>query len=663
MSAIGLRVGPFEICDEVDVPGAGAWYRARRTGLTRRKPTEALIRLLGPAPTTRELAAVQRHFDVLRAVDDPRFPRAIALYEGSGALAVDTQVGPTLDRVVEARLLGDVTMTPATLLDLALDLTDAMAHAHGRGLHHGHLSAHTITQSPDGGLVIWGLGASDTRPPFSWLAPERARGEASTAMTDQWSLGALIVSLVTGRTPWSPGNAEIDPRSGNVDGFVEPLARQWPALGRLVRRLMDPNPDLRFPSLHPVRLELLGLSRRAGGTTDRRGLAAWLHRSGDEAPVEVEVEVEAESAETPRSAAAPSMPPPSARVPIQVRPAAVATPVSVEIELEPDDAPPEIHAAHRHADGPAPKQTFKDARPLPAEAMAVVYPDEVPEDMPVTGTAPPRKAVVAVVAALDEASDGEAEPTEFAEDVLPTEMATELVEDEEPMVHIPPVRARASGPEPLRPSLRMPTYSAEPAPTLPGMEVPEPRAARPILAVQIELEDEDEGDDLLMEDPLLEDITGEIRDARMPVEPEPEPAPEPMPAPTPLTVQPVVAVHVQLDDEDEETPRRAAPTVVPFTDPLFEGADLAYEQAETPAPTQRAEASTQAVEVSDEASSEPELGLETFAFIATAKWPWERDDREDPEPPEQDPVVRAAPYVASVAVGLLALTLVVNVIF
>ena len=747
MSAIGLRVGPFEISDDVEIPGAGVWYRASRTGLTRRQPAEVLVRLLGPAPTTRELAAVQRQFDVLRAVEDPRFPKAVALYEGSGALAVDAKPGASLGRLVEARVLGDVTMTPATLLDLALDVTEALAHAHGRGFHHGHLSSDNVTLAADGALMVWGLGDAEARPPFSWLPPERARGESATALTDQWSLGALIVSLVTGRTPWSPGVVDADPRGGVIDDFVDPVARQWPALGRLVRRLMDANPTLRFPSLHPVRLELLALARRAGGTSDRRALASWLYQDGSPkpadqvpskpapaviaAPVAVPVQIEEEA---PPVAVAKVEDPATATTDVPAGPRAKGPTITVRsAPVDPRDLPPEIQSASRAAsEGDAPSARIRPARTLPAESMAIVYPDQVPEDVPVAGIATSSGLDAGTPVRIETDLAEDILPTELAskrdlkpgrdevdgEDALPTEMATEMLEDDEPMLDIPPVRSPVSvsvspatlrmsptpppsdivrveltdeelaslpgeRPEPVAaPTLRVrpvavsvdfelddededdeppltaspePSYGDQPAPTLPGMEVPEPEAApRPVRAVAVELDEDD--DDLLVEDPLIEDLTGPVVDRRAAV-------------PVAVSIDSFDDLD-DLDDLDDEpvgmmvtpTPslHRPAPTVVPFTDPHFAGPELGLDTPMRPTSARRAAApSLPALGLGDE---DQDAITPKPSFLANARWPWERDDRADPEPPEQDFVVQAAPYVATATVTVLALLLAFNIL-
>lgn len=277
MSVIGLRVGPFEVESEVAVPEPGRWYRAVRTGLTRKQPAEALVRVLGPEATPAERQELQRAFENLRTLDDARVPAPIAYYEGIGALAVACVEGAPLDRLVEARATDALPMSPGTLLDIALELAETLQHAHHKGRWHGHLWPGVVLLGADGKLWVWGFGPGhESDPPEAWLPPERARGLAGTPALDQWSLGAFIASLITGKAPWSGADPRADARRGDPEGIVGPIESQWPALGRLLRKMLDPQPESRFPSLQPVRQDLLALARKAGGTSERHKLGGAL---------------------------------------------------------------------------------------------------------------------------------------------------------------------------------------------------------------------------------------------------------------------------------------------------------------------------------------------------------------------------------------------------
>lgn len=646
MSPLGLRVGPFEIVEEAHVPAIGSWYRARRAGLSRREPRSVLVRLLGPQPSSRDLGQVQRQFEVLRTLDDHRFPRAVALYEGSGALALQAPHTAPLSRVVEARLLDDVAMTPATLIDLSLDLIEALQAAHQRGHCHGHLSAENIALAHDGSLWIWGLGLEGERPPFSWLPPERARGDRPTEATDQWSLGALLVALVSGHCPWSSSSASADPRSGDLGDFIEPVSVQWPALGRLVRRMLDPNPAQRFPSLHPVRLELLALARRAGGVSDRRDLAAWLHHTWslenglhdlaphqaliDEEPGEGAVPIaildDEDSEEVVASPPAPR--PHRAAEQTGAHPIRVKAP---EAEVKPDFTTPSAAAQVQAS--------------IPVEVEAELMEEDFEEIL---------------TEFIDEGATEMAEHaalTEMAEHAAPTEMAGTV----ERTGDIPPVRSRIgpadqteprapqravaprpiaiqltdeqpaalpdSDPRPLAPS-EPPAWREDPAPTMPGMEAPEPVALRlepGAPSVEVELDDDE---DLDQAESVEADFFGGVDLDELDIE--------------------------VLHDEDKSGPiwdsRPAATSIQPFTDPHFSAAIA--DDSPVPATERRLGPRSRVPDDTDGPT-----------LISGARpLPWEQEQALDLPEPANTPIVRIAPWAASAAmVGLVLLT-VVNVV-
>lgn len=275
---IGVRVGPFEIEREASVPLPGDWYVANRAGTTRQRATKVFVKLLPRDAEQADRTALQAQHDALRQVEDGRIPKAVGYYEGSGAMVVEAVGGMPLTAIITGRESGEVQMTPATLCDVALDLAECLQHAHHKGRFHGHLRPDLLWLSPEGRLWVWGFD-QQLSCPDAWAPPERARGLASSASTDQWSLGALLAALITGKAPWA---SLEDARRGSSDATVDTVTVQWPALGRLLRRMLDPEPSRRFPDLGPVRQELLALARKAGGLSERRELAITLAATATE---------------------------------------------------------------------------------------------------------------------------------------------------------------------------------------------------------------------------------------------------------------------------------------------------------------------------------------------------------------------------------------------
>mgnify|MGYP000167722279 CR=1 FL=1 len=401
MSAIGLRVGPFEIVSEMEVPEAGLWHLGTRTGMTRRQPHDVLVRLLPSDATPDERQALHRQFEVLKTLDDPRVPEAVAFYEGLGALALAYVHGIPLSAIVQQRRDDVVAMSPATLLDIVLEVAETLQRVHHRNRCHGDLSPDRILLGPDGKVWIFGFGEPPgTQPQPRWLAPERANDEDPTALTDQWYLGVLAACLVTGQTPFESG---ADARRGDLDPVLSKVDRQWPALGRLLRQMTEPRPENRFPSMHPVRQELLALARKAGGTSERRDLGASLCPPRPTTPAPRDPT----PSPPPAAADAPVEPsePDTAELPSDAAPAEAAEPepepaLAVDPPSDPrgdgfapvtEELPPLPEADSLTDDDP--ELTLDDVltpRPvprrqaLPDEAFPVVRPD-VSDDLPTAG--------------------------------------------------------------------------------------------------------------------------------------------------------------------------------------------------------------------------------------------------------------------------------------
>lgn len=374
MSVIGLEVGSFEIVAPVELPGPSRWYLATRSG-PGTAPEHALVALLPPGADAR--AALRRQHDVLRALDDPRLPRVLALYEELGALVLAHGGGAALSGAIRGRLRGEILMTPATLLDLVFEIAEVLQLVHQRGWFHGHLSPDHVWLTVQGEIRLLGLGEDPAHRRSLWCAPEQARGDGSGPWTDQWGLAALATALVSGRPPWAGPEPLRQARRGDPGPVVEPVSQQWPALARVLRRMLDPDPGARFQDLRAVRHQLLPLARRARSTSERRDLGAWLStcpppgpQPGGAQQLEA-IDTEASVTLVLEDPAWPDTPPPSA-------PLGEPTELHTELHLGP---PTELHAGSGAPHGPDPHAPPGPHRPHgspgPPEPHADVEPSEL----------------------------------------------------------------------------------------------------------------------------------------------------------------------------------------------------------------------------------------------------------------------------------------------
>ncbi|MBL8975615.1 MAG: serine/threonine protein kinase, partial [Myxococcales bacterium] len=150
-------------------------------------------------------------------------------------------------------------LPPAQVVDLAIDLCEALCAAHEVDVIHGDVKPGNVMLAPDRGAVLtdFGIARALSDPhadePASagtifYTAPELLRGAPPSPATDLYALGVLLFEALTGATPWSGGDtlqAVADKLGGHP---LDPRAL-GPALGDdwrpLLAACLDPRPEAR----------------------------------------------------------------------------------------------------------------------------------------------------------------------------------------------------------------------------------------------------------------------------------------------------------------------------------------------------------------------------------------------------------------------------------
>lgn len=172
------------------------------------------------------------------------------------------------------------------LLDAVVDVCQAVAYAHSRGVLHRDLKPQNVMLGAFGETMVldWGLARDPTAAagpddPLAtragaalgtpaYMSPEQAWGrvEEIDERSDVFGLGAMLYHLLSGRPPYDgPDTAAVlelaraaapPPLRGRVDGLPAPLAS-------VVARAMAPAPADRYPD--PLALARDLRAWRAGG--------------------------------------------------------------------------------------------------------------------------------------------------------------------------------------------------------------------------------------------------------------------------------------------------------------------------------------------------------------------------------------------------------------
>ncbi len=205
------------------------------------------------------------------AVDHPGVVSVLDLGQaddGSAFIVMERLEGETLGSRLEAR----GKLEPAEVLPVVIELLDAMAAAHHKGVIHRDLKPDNVfvTSRPRWGVKVLDFGISrvateDLQLTASgtvmgtllYMAPEQARdARAAGPAADLYAIGGILHHALVGRPPFT-GGSYTEVLSALLTAPAAPIAGQVhglpPALCTLVDRLLEKEPGDRPRSASYVR--------------------------------------------------------------------------------------------------------------------------------------------------------------------------------------------------------------------------------------------------------------------------------------------------------------------------------------------------------------------------------------------------------------------------
>jgi len=144
-----------------------------------------------------------------------------------------------------------------TLLPHYIDVVQAIAYAHSRGITHRDLKPANVMVGPFGETQVldWGLAQVAGEPDLAsgsgtpaYMSPEHSRSKVTDARSDVWALGVMLFELLAGQLPFTADSQEVLARA--VDGptpSMQDLERRAPpALVAVMNRALQRAPEQRF---------------------------------------------------------------------------------------------------------------------------------------------------------------------------------------------------------------------------------------------------------------------------------------------------------------------------------------------------------------------------------------------------------------------------------
>ncbi len=293
VSMIGQTVSHYLILGKLGVGGMGVIYEAEDTRLGRHVALKFI-----PPNLANDHETMERFVREARAASQLNHSGICTIHEIEEADGRPFIVMEKLEGISLKERMRGTPMELDEILDIGIQVADALAASHAKGIVHRDIKPANIFIAPSGQVKILDFGlakltrevgsGSDTTPiddsltklgviigTAIYISPEQARGEEIDQRSDLFSLGVVMYEMATGKKPFAKTNVVT-----TIDAVLNqkpiPPRKLNPALPAdfegILGRAMEKDRGNRYPNALAMKGDLQSLKKDTEAGLTKSGL-------------------------------------------------------------------------------------------------------------------------------------------------------------------------------------------------------------------------------------------------------------------------------------------------------------------------------------------------------------------------------------------------------